>query len=460
VNSDRTPPYSLEAEVAVLGALLIAKDAMPRTMEHVREVDFFRDAHRRIYRACVGLYERADSIDVVTLADALKATGEMDDIGGYDYIANLLDAVPTAANVEYHARLVREKSAMRRIIEAAERVIADAYESGDLGAVSATIDKLSASMDGLVGGDFVWVKESLWATFEWIEQLQQQGGGVTGVPSGFMDLDRMTCGFQGGDLVVIAARPSTGKTSFALDVARNATVGHGVPTGIVSMEMTRKVLNLRMLCQEGRVDMQRVRSGAQLSQEEHQRLAAAAGHLNTVPLYVDDQSDRTLAGIRAKAMRLHQTKGLGMLVIDYLQLMRGGGQESRRLQIDDITGGLKELAVKLDVPVILLSQLSRAPEGRTNHRPVLSDLKESSGIEQDADLVGFLYRAEMYVQDGDGPKAQADAQHAREQLSGQAELIVAKQRNGPTGTVQLFWNATYTRFDSAEASWKMPRPTA
>jgi replicative DNA helicase len=446
---DRTPPFSLEAETAVLGALLIAKDAVPRVLPIVREMDFYREQNRRLFRASVACWERGEALDVVTISEQLKRTGELEPAGGYDYLSSLVDAVPTAANVEYHARIISEKAVMRRVVESATVVIRTVYENGEggLGAVAAAIDRVGAALEGYQAGDFTWLKESLWATFEHIELLQESKGGLTGVPSGFPDLDRMTCGFQGGDLVVVAARPSVGKTAWCLDVLRNASIGHGIPSALVSLEMAKKALTMRLLSQEGRVDMQRVRRGI-LSQDDHQRLAVAAGHLNTAPIYIDDHPDGTVSEVRAKIIRLHQRVGTRLVVVDYLQLMRGAGEENRRHEIDGITRGLKGLAMKLDIPIVLLSQLTRGLETRTNKRPTLSDLRESGGIEQDADLVMFLYRAEMYVQDGDGTKGRNDAVAKRAELEGKTELILAKQRNGPTGMVPLYFQKAYTRFDS------------
>jgi len=442
---DRTPPFSLEAETAILGGMLIDRDAVTRAVEVLSESMFYREANRRLYRAMIRLFERGDVIDVITVSEELKKTGELESAGGFDYLGNLVDAVPTAANLEYHARIVRDKALLRRLVEQSTQIIRDVYEQGErdvdeiLDAAEARIFQVAEShkREG-----FVWIKEILWAAFEHIERLQQSDSGITGVPTGFPDLDRMTTGLQKGDLVIVAARPSMGKTSWVMNAAANAAITHGIPVAIFSLEMASEQLVQRLLCSEGRIDAQKLRKG-RLSQEEHQRLAASAGHLNTAPIWIDDQPGSSILEIRAKARRLQSElrandKELGMIVIDYMQLMSSAGKsESRVQEVSQISRGLKALGRELEVPVIALSQLSRGPEQRTDKRPMLSDLRESGSIEQDADLVMFLYRPEYYA-----------PAEKKEELDGQAELIVAKQRNGPTGVVPLFFNKAYTRFDS------------
>lgn len=442
---DRTPPFSLEAETAVLGGMFIDREAVTRAIEHLNESMFYREANRRLYRAMVRLYERGDVIDVITVSEELKKTDELDAAGGFDYLAALVDAVPTAANLEYHARIVRDKALLRRLVEQAQQIVRDVYEQGERD-VDEILDEAEARIFAVAESHkregFVWIKEILWSAFEHIEKLQESDSGITGVPSGFPDLDRMTTGLQKGDLVIVAARPSMGKTSWVMNVAANAAIGHGVPVAIFSLEMSSEQLVQRLLCAEGRIDAQRLRRG-KLSQEEHQRLAAAAGHLNTAPIWIDDQPGANVLEIRAKARRLQSElrsdgKDLGLIVIDYMQLMSGAGQaESRVQEVSQISRGLKALARELEVPVIALSQLSRGPEQRTDKRPMLSDLRESGSIEQDADVVMFLYRPEYYA-----------APEKREELEGKAELIVGKQRNGPTGVVELYFQKAYTRFDS------------
>jgi replicative DNA helicase len=444
---DRTPPFSMEAETAVLGGMLIDREGVTRAVEHISDGMFYREANRRLYRAMVRLFERGEVIDVITVAEELKKTGELDSAGGFDYLGSLVDAVPTAANLEYHARIVRDKALLRRLIEQSSQIIRDVYDQGERG-VDEILDQAEARIfqvaESHQRAGFVWIKEILWSTFEHIERLQESDSGITGVPTGFTDLDRMTTGLQKGDLCIVAARPSMGKTSMALNMAANAAIAHGIPVAIFSLEMSAEQLVQRLLCSEGRIDAQKLRRG-RLSQEEHQRLAGAAGHLNTAPIWIDDQPGANVLEIRAKARRLQAElrsdgKELGMVLIDYMQLMSGtANSESRVQEVSQISRGLKALARELMVPVVALSQLSRGPEQRTDKRPMLSDLRESGSIEQDADVVMFLYRPEYYA-----------PAEKRDELEGKSELIVSKQRNGPTGVIELYFQKAYTRFDSVQ----------
>ena len=439
---DRKPPFSIEAEISVLGGMLIDRDAVVRAVEHVTDSMFFREGHRRVFRTMVRLFERGSAVDVITVSEELKKTGELESAGGLEYLAELVDAVPTAANIEYHARIVREKALMRRLIDASSQIIRDVYEPGER-AVEEILDQAEARIFQVAQSHdregFVWIKEILWPTFEHIERLQQSQTGITGVPTGFADLDRMTTGLQRGDLVIVAGRPSMGKTSWVMNVAQTAAIEHDVTAAIFSLEMSKEQLVQRLLCSEGRVDAQKLRRG-KLSSDEYQRLATAAGHLNTAPLWIDDSPGTTVLEMRAKSRRLKSETKLGLVVVDYMQLMSGSGKAENRVQeVSQISRGLKALARELDVPVIALSQLSRAPEQRTDRRPQLSDLRESGSLEQDADVVMFLYRPEYYF----GP---TDANG--NSIEGEAELIVAKQRNGPTGMVPLHFHKEYTRFES------------
>jgi replicative DNA helicase len=442
---DRTPPFSTEAETAVLGGMLIDREAVTRAVEFVSDGMFYREGNRRLYRAMLRLFERGDVIDVITVSEELKKTGELDSSGGFDYLGQLVDAVPTAANIEYHARIIRDKALLRRLVEQSSQIIRDVYDQGERD-VDEILDQAEARIfqvsESHKREGFVWIKEILWSTFEHIERLQESDSGITGVPTGFSDLDRMTTGLQKGDLCIVAARPSMGKTALALNVAATAAISNQTPVAIFSLEMSSQQLVQRLLCAEGRIDAQKLRRG-RLSQEEHQRLAAAAGHLNTAPIWIDDQPGSNVLEIRAKARRLQSElrsdgKDLGMILIDYMQLMSGAGNsESRVQEVSQISRGLKSLARELEVPVVALSQLSRGPEQRTDKRPMLSDLRDSGSIEQDADVVMFLYRPEYYA-----------SMENREELEGKAELIVSKQRNGPTGVVELYFQKAYTRFDS------------
>jgi len=439
---DREPPFSLEAEVSVLGGVLIDSESMIKLEDIVDDSMFFRESHRVLFRAMRHLQEKRTAIDVVTVGDHLGSTGELERTGGLEYLADLLNAVPTAANIQYHARIVRDKALLRRLIDASTRTIQDVYEPGDR-SVDELVDEAEARVFQVAEshdrGGFVWIKDLLWEAFENIEKLQENKGGLTGVPSGFGRLDQMTTGLQNGDLVIVAARPAMGKTSWVLNVAQNAAIDHQVPVALFSLEMSKEQLVYRLLCSEARVDAQRLRTG-RLSPSDYQRIGTAGAKLNTAPIWIDDSPGGTVLEMRAKARRLKAEAGIGLLVIDYLQLMAGSGRaESRQQEVSQISRGLKALARELGVPVIALSQLSRGPEQRTDHRPQLSDLRDSGSIEQDADLVMFLYRPGYYSSDGLDEDGNS--------LEGKAELIVSKQRNGPTGTVDLYFHKQYTRFD-------------
>ena len=441
--SERKPPYSEDAEQAVLSAMLMDRDAVDRVAEVVDDTMFFREGNRRIYRAMVALSERGDVIDPLTLSEELGRRGELQAAGGKDYIGFLVDAVPTAANVEYHAKIVREKALRRRLIEVSTAIVSEAFESSApaselLDAAEHRIFEVNQSR-GHEG--FTRIKELLWPTMENIEKLQRGGESITGVPSGFKDLDELTAGFQKSDLVIVAARPSMGKTAFVLNIAQNAALDKSVPVAFFSLEMSKESLVQRLLTSEGRVDAQRLRKG-RLHDDEFVRLGRAAGMLSHAPIWIDDTPGISLLEMRSKARRLKTDNDIGLIVVDYLQLMTGpSNQESRQQEISYISRSLKSLARELKVPVLALSQLSRAPEQRTgeNKRPQLSDLRESGAIEQDADLVMFIYRQEMY----DGP-----VDKDGNSLEGRAEIIVGKQRNGPTGFVNLYFNKTYTRFEN------------
>ncbi|MEX0856232.1 MAG: replicative DNA helicase [Gemmatimonadota bacterium] len=439
---DREAPYSIEAEASVLGGLLIDAESIAKVQDILDDSMFFREPHRVLYRVMRQLQERRTAIDVVTVGDALRSAGEMERAGGLEYLAELLDAVPTAANIQYHARIVREKALLRRLIDASTKIIQDVYEPGDR-SVEEVVDEAERRIFQVAEshdrGGFTWIKDLLWEAFENIEKLQASKGALTGVPSGFRRLDHMTTGFQGGDLVIVAARPAMGKTSWVLNVAQNAAIDHKVPVALFSLEMSKEQLVQRLLCSEARVDSQKLRTG-RLSPSDYQRIGTAGAKLNTAPIWIDDTPGGTVLEMRAKARRLKAEGGLGLLVIDYLQLMAGGGKmESRQQEVSQISRGLKGLARELGVPVIALSQLSRGPEQRTDHRPQLSDLRDSGSIEQDADIVMFLYRPEYY--------SSTNTDEDGRSLEGKAELIISKQRNGPTGTVDLFFHQSYTRFD-------------
>jgi replicative DNA helicase len=444
--SERRPPYSEDAEQAVLSAMLMDRDAVDRASEFVDDTMFYREGNRRIYRAMVALSTRGDVIDPLTLSEELSGRNELQAAGGKEYISFLVDVVPTAANVEYHAKIVREKALRRRLIEVSTAIVTEAFESSaPAGELLDNAEHKIFEVNQLRGTEgFTRIKELLWPTMENIEKLQRGGEAITGVPSGFKDLDEITAGFQPSDLVIVAARPSMGKTAFVLNIAQNAALDRNIPVAVFSLEMSKESLVQRLLTSEGRVDAQRLRKG-KLHDDEFVRLGRAAGILSHAPIWIDDTPGITLLEMRSKARRLKTDNDIGMIIIDYLQLMQGpSNQESRQQEISYISRSLKALARELKVPVVALSQLSRAPEQRTgeNKRPQLSDLRESGAIEQDADLVMFIYRQEMY----DGP-----VDKDGNSLEGRAEIIVGKQRNGPTGFVNLYFNKTYTRFENYTA---------
>jgi len=433
----RAVPWSQEAEQAVLGAMLLDQDAALLATELVQDDMFYREGNRRLFRAMVSLVERRTVIDPVTLRDELGRRGELDAVGGAHYLADLVDAVPTAANLEYHARIVKDKAILRRLIEASTGIITEAYDGRST--ASDLLDKAESRIFQISqerGSEgFSRLKEMLWPTMERIEALQRSGKSVTGVPSGYVDLDRLTSGFQPSELVIIAARPSMGKTALCLNIATHAAVeGQGV--AIFSLEMSRDQLVQRMLTAEARVDSQRVRQGG-LRDADFTNLARAAGVLQSCPVWIDDTPSLSLLEMRSKARRLKAENDIKMVVVDYLQLMRSPEYAENRVQeISDISRSLKALARELAVPVVALSQLSRASEQRGGERrPILSDLRDSGAIEQDADLVLFIHRPEYYDREDESKK-------------GLADIMLAKNRNGPTGDVQLRFSREYTRFDN------------
>jgi replicative DNA helicase len=441
--ADRQPPYAEEAEQAVIAAMLMDGDAILRATEYVDDTMFYREGHRRIVRAILSISERGDVVDPLTLANELSRRGELEASGGKDYIGYLLDAVPTSANVEYHAKIVREKALYRRLIEVSNQTIAEAFEAHQPAADLLDVAEHRIFQLSQEGGHqgFMRLKELLWPAMERIEAIQKGGKQITGVASGFTDLDELTSGFQPADLVIIAARPSMGKTALVLNIAQYAAIQHSVPVAVFSLEMSKESLVQRMLTSEGLVDAQRLRKGT-LRPEDFTQLARAAGILSSAPIWIDDTPGISLLELRSKARRLKAESNVGLVVLDYLQLVTGpSSAENRQQEISTISRSLKGLAKELNVPVVALSQLSRAPEQRSGEskRPQLSDLRESGAIEQDADVVMFIYRQEVY----DGP-----VDRDGNPLEGRAEVIVGKQRNGPTGIVNLFFHKSYTRFEN------------
>ena len=432
--SERSLPHNLEAERCVLGAVLIHNDAFNQAAQLIDAHDFFRDAHRRVFDKMVDLNERGEVIDLVTLKDELERSGDLDGVGGPAYIAGLVDGVPRSTHVEYYAHIVKEKATRRQIIFAANEILQTAY-TGEGGA-DTVLDKAEQAIfriaDDSVHTGFVALHDLVEASHTNIEKLQAGEGAVTGVSSGFVDLDKLTRGFQSSDLVLIAARPSMGKTALVLNIAQHLGVHTDMTVGVFSLEMSKEQLFMRMLTTEAGIDSHKFRGGF-LGQRDYDALAGALTRLDGAKVFIDDSASIGVLEMRAKARRLKSEHGLHLLVIDYLQLMTGRGRfDNRTQELASISRSLKGLAKELDVPVVALSQLSRAPESRSDRRPQLSDLRESGALEQDADLVLFIFREEQY-----------DPSPENENL---AEIIIGKQRNGPTGVVKLAFLKQCTKF--------------
>lgn len=432
VAANRLPPQSPEAEVSVIGAMLIHSDAVAKAIEVLTSEDFYQEAHQMIFEAMVSLFNNTRPTDVVMVGEELRQRGQLEAVGGLPYLMDLAAMVPTAAHVEYYAERVRESSTLRRLITTATRMVTEAYQ-GDK-APQELVDRAQKELFALIQRgqrDVIRLNEVLVETFSRLEQLYEQKGKLVGVPTGFIDLDRLTAGLQPSDLIIVAARPSMGKTMFCLNLARFVAGHERVPVVIFSLEMSREQLALRLLSAESELQSQRLRNG-ELDEKMWARLSLALGRLGEAPIFIDDTPGITALEVRAKARQLKAQNDIGLVIIDYLQLMQGRRAENRQQEIADISRSLKALARELDIPVVVLSQLSRAVESRNEKRPMLSDLRESGAIEQDADIVAFLYREDYYNKESDQPDL--------------AELIVAKQRNGPTGTVRLLFKRDVGKF--------------
>ncbi|HEY0827839.1 MAG TPA: replicative DNA helicase [Bacilli bacterium] len=432
---DRVPPQNLEAEQAVLGAVLLDSQALITAMERIGYDDFYRASHKLIFEAMMNLAEQNDPVDLVTLTARLQNMKQLEEIGGVSYLSELAHAVPTAANIDYYAQIVEEKSMLRRLIRAATQIVSNGYASSDdVGELIDEAEKriLEISNRRLSSG-FVSIREVLMEVFERVEFLSKHKGGTTGIPSGFSDLDKMTAGFQKGDLIIVAARPSVGKTAFALNIGQNIGVRSKETVAIFSLEMSASQLVQRIICAEANVDAGRMRTGY-LEGDDWEKLTMAIGTLSEANIYIDDSAAITVAEIRARCRRLKKEKGLGIVIIDYLQLIHGRSKsgENRQQEVSEISRTLKQIARELEVPVIALSQLSRGVEQRQDKRPMMSDLRESGSIEQDADIVAFLYRDDYYNQDSEKKNI--------------IEIIIAKQRNGPVGNVELVFLKNYNKF--------------
>ena len=445
---EKIPPQNLEAEVSVLGAMLFTSDAVSRALEVLQESFFYSEAHRLIFSAMINLFDRNQAIDLITVTEELRRQKQLESIGGASYLAQLTASVPTAANLEHHARIVKEKALLRNLISTATQIIQESFDSTSEG--SQILDHAERMIFDIsqhrIEGKFVRMNEIIKDSIEAIDHLYQRKEHVTGLATGFHDFDTKTAGLQASDLIVIAGRPSMGKSAFVCGIAEHASVVLGKPIAFFSLEMSKEQLVQRMLCSHARVDAQKVRTGY-LSHSDWPKLTSAAGKLSDAPLFIDDTPVMNALELRAKARRLKAQHGIELVIVDYLQLMEGRSRaENRQQEITEISRSLKALARELRVPVIAISQLSRAVESRTGNRPQLSDLRESGAIEQDADLVVFLFREEYY--------------HPTEENRNRAEAIIAKQRNGPTGSINLIFLKEWTRFDNPEFRREEPELNA
>jgi replicative DNA helicase len=442
---DRIPPHNNEAEQSVIGAIFLEPQALLTASEVLVPEDFYRMAHQKIFTTMLSLSDRGQAIDVVTVTEELSAKKELEDVGGISYLTEIANSVPTAANIVHYANIVEEKALLRRLIRVATTIVEDGYTRED--EVEALLSEAEKNMMEVSNrknaGDFKHIKDVLVQTYDNIELLHTQQGDVTGIPTGFTDLDKITAGFQRNDLIIVAARPSVGKTAFALNIAQNVATKTTENVAIFSLEMGADQLVMRMLCAEGNIDAQVMRTGA-LQAEDWRKLTMAMGSLSNAGIFIDDSSGIKVNEIRSKCRRLQQEHGLGMVIIDYMQLISGSGKagENRQQEVSEISRSLKGLARELEIPVIALSQLSRGVEQRQDKRPMMSDLRESGSIEQDADIVSFLYREDYY-----------DKETENENM---IEIIIAKQRNGPTGTVTLAFAKEYNKFVNVDWSRHSP----
>jgi replicative DNA helicase len=431
---DRLPPQDVAAEQSVLGAMLLSKDAIADVVEELRQSDFYRPAHATIFAAVIDLYGRGEPADPVTLAAELTKLGEITRIGGASYLHTLVSMVPTAANASYYSRIVRERAILRRLVEAGTRIVQMGY--GGEGDVDQMVDRAQAEVydvtDRRTSEDYLPLRDLMDGALTEIEAISNRGGEMVGVPTGFAELDRLTNGLHGGQLVIVAARPAVGKSTMAMDICRTASIKHGLTSCFFSLEMGRNEIVMRLLAAEATVPLQHMRNGS-LSDNDWTKMATKMGTVSEAPLFIDDSPNLTMMEIRAKCRRLKQRHDLRLVVVDYLQLMTSGKRvESRQQEVAEFSRSLKLLAKELDVPVVALSQLNRGPEQRQDKKPMLSDLRESGSLEQDADVVILLHREDLYEKDS--PRA------------GEADFIVAKHRNGPTDTLPVAFQGGYSRF--------------
>ncbi len=436
----RVPPQAMDIEMAVLGAMLLEKEAISKTIEILDDSAFYKPAHQNIFKAMIGLFEKNEAVDSITIVEELRRRGQLDEIGGPVYISELTMRVTSAANVEYHAKIVLEKALLRNLISASTEVTSRAFNEAEdaLDLLDEAEQKIFQISEKRMKKSFLSMRDAVYSTMEMLESIHGKHSGVTGVPSGFSRLDSETGGFQPSDLVIVAGRPSMGKTAFVLSAARNASIDHSIPVGFFSLEMSAQQLVLRLICAEARVNAHSVRTG-KLPDSEWRKLSTQIGKLHAAKIFIDDTPALGILELRAKARRLKVEHNIGMVIVDYLQLMQGPkSAQSREQEISMISRSLKALAKELNIPVLALSQLNRAVEARTDKRPVLADLRESGAIEQDADVVLFVHRPEMYGMKNDDNKV----------VEGIADIIIGKQRNGPTGELQLSFIKEYARFEN------------
>ncbi|MCC7666482.1 replicative DNA helicase [Liquorilactobacillus satsumensis] len=450
VLTDRLPPQNIEAEQAVLGAIFLRSDALVEAMVYLQPDDFYRRAHQIIFQAMIELNNQDEIIDVVTVNNYLKANQQVDDVGGVGYIAELAAAVPTAANVVYYAKIVEEKALMRRLIATATNIVTQTYTQDD--DVTTLLDDAERQIMDVSErrnrSGFKPIKDVLNSAIEDIDRLYQQNEDITGLATGYHELDKMTAGLQPDNLIILAARPAVGKTAFALNIAQNVGTKTDKTVAIFSLEMSAESLVNRMLCAEGSINANHLRTG-QLNDEEWKNLIVAMGSLSQAAVFIDDTPGIKMAEIRAKCRRLAKEQGnLGLVVVDYLQLIEGSNKESRQQEVSEISRQLKKLAKELSVPIIALSQLSRGVEQRQDKRPVLSDIRESGSIEQDADIVAFLYRDDYYERSEGDQDDENTQQDDETQDVGEVEVIIEKNRSGPRGTVKLLFVKSYNKFSS------------
>ena len=458
IMTDNLPPQNIEAEQAVLGAIFLNTDALADAMEYVETDDFYRRAHQILFQAMVDLNNDGEAIDVLTVQNYLTTNNQLDDVGGVAYIAELATSVPTAANAGYYAKIVEEKSMLRRLISTATNIITQANNGDD--DVPSLLDSAERQIMDVSErrnrSGFREIKDVLNETLSDIDRLSQQSEDITGLPTGYRELDKMTTGFHDDELIIVAARPAVGKTAFALNIAQNVATSTDTSVAIFSLEMSAESLVNRMLCAEGSINANHLRTG-QLDEGEWQNLIVAMGALSNTSIFIDDTPGIKMAEIRAKCRRLAKEKGnLGLVVIDYLQLIEGSNKESRQQEVSEISRQLKKLAKELSVPILALSQLSRGVEQRQDKRPVLSDIRESGSIEQDADIVAFLYRDDYYERGESKSEDDEDDQDSLNQDVGEVELIIEKNRAGARGTVKLLFIKSYNKFSNISYAQEPP----